>query len=245
MTATETGAEAPPAGREPVRPGLWLLGALTLTFLVYAPTLAFDFVYDDTVIVRDNPLIRDLGNVPRYFTADLWTVVPPFQRGQFYRPLWQAYATVSYAVHGLDTRAWHLGLIFIHLAITALIYPAARRLTGDRAASLIATLLFGLHPIHGEAVAWVAGANASLSALPVLICVLCGWAGLDSTGRTRQLWLAGSLIAFTVGLFIKEDAVAGPGILAISAWCLPREGRRPTLLELFLLLIPFGLVFLL
>lgn len=213
---------------------------VALTALVYLPTLGFDFIYDDHRIIEQNPLIRDLGHIPRFFVTDLWTTVPPFKRGSYYRPVWQIWATLSFTLHGLRPAAWHANVVIVHLLVTALLFPVARRITGRADAAIVAALLFGLHPVHGEVVAWIAGANASLSAVPFLIALLLGWRSFERDGSARLRALGGSVLAFVVALLTKEDAIALPGVLALTTLAIPWPGReRPSLREIALTLMPY------
>ena len=55
-----------------LRKNLSLVVLLSISFVVYAPSLSGDFIIDDIPQVRDNPYIRDIGSIPRYFTKGLW-----------------------------------------------------------------------------------------------------------------------------------------------------------------------------
>jgi len=80
----------------------------------------------------------------------------------YYRPLFLLWVRINEAVFGIQAWGWHLTTILAHVLSTLLVYFLVWRLGVERNVALLAALLFGLHPAHIEAVAWISGVNEPL-----------------------------------------------------------------------------------
>ena len=185
---------------------------LTATLVVYLGTLQFEFVYDDLGQIVTNPLVHSWSYLPVYFRANVWA--QSFVVGNYYRPIFMVWLLLNYTVFGLQPFFWHLTTVGLHVTATWLVFVLVERLTRDRRAAGIAALVFGLHPVHLEAVAWVSGLTEPLLAV---FCIPAFLAYLNYRERERSpRWLAISLLLYTVALFTKETAVILPAL--IVAW---------------------------
>jgi len=96
----------------------------------------------------------------------------------------------------------------------------------DRPAA-VATILFALHPIHIEAVAWVSGSAEPLAACLLLGSFLCYLRWRDAAPAavpaetTRWAWLVGSLLLYALAAFSKESALLLPLLIAAHALLFP------------------------
>src|ERR1017187_6796406 len=132
------------------------------TFLAYAATLAFGFVFDDHVLIVTNDSIRSWSYFPSYFTSHIWSFRYPHLLANYYRPLFMTWLRLNDALFGLHPWGWHLTSALAHVAVTFLVYRLCLRLTVDRWVAMAAGLLFGLHPVHAEAVADITSAQEPL-----------------------------------------------------------------------------------
>ncbi len=185
-----------PAGR------LILSVVIAATAGVYAQTAAYGFVYDDARQIEMSASRFTWSQAPGYFTTDVWDYVNR-KAGNYYRPVFLLWLLVNYQLFGLSHPFWHLSTVAAHLIATALLFFLARKLTGDDFAAGITALLFGLHPAHVEAVAWMSGVTEPLAAALVFGALL---AHLD--GRRA---LAPALFALAV--FAKETAIVLPALI--------------------------------
>ncbi len=207
---------AAPANSLAPSPGLLspraLLGlALLLTALVYVSVWRFDFVYDDHPQVQNNPAIRDWSHVRGYFTAQLWANTGRDQASNYYRPLFLTWLRVQYRIFGSQPAYWHAASLALHLLATWLAYLAALNLLtlaqpaeGNRTIAAIAALLFGLHPAHVEAVAWVS-ASSELLLTVFFLAAFIAYAKARMR-RRRAAWTAASVACFALALLTKETA---------------------------------------
>jgi len=222
-----------------------------LTFLVYLPALHNEFVYwDDNRYIFENPYIRSLD--ARFFR---WAFLG-FPVSNWHPLTWISHA-LDYALWGLNPLGHHLTSIILHAVNTALVVVLALKLfetvrertqqnavasfLNDRTrliAAGVTGLLFGIHPVHVESVAWVAERKDLLCALFFLLSILAyvRYAGTQESGVRSQKsegdrkdesnqknFLLNKNYFLTLGFFIlalmsKPMAVSLPAVLLILDW---------------------------
>ncbi|MGC9971196.1 MAG: tetratricopeptide repeat protein [Bryobacteraceae bacterium] len=156
------------------------------------------FHFDDYAIFSDPALTSPTG---------WWEVWGPL----YTRPLTYFTFWLNYQLGGREPLGYHLFSLALHIGAVLLLWEVLRRVIPPRAA-LVGALLFAIHPIQSEAVAYVFGRAILLAAVFSLLAAI---AWLD--GRR---WLA--VAWFAVALLGKEEAAAVPLVL----WVLER-GKRP------------------
>lgn len=200
-----------------VSPRLLLTFALLSTFAAYARTLKFQFVYDDQTIILANPAVQSWRYLPQYFTRHFWAGVYPQGPGNYYRPVFLLWLRLNYMAFGTHAWAWHLASIFLHLTATLLVYFLARRLLQDEWSAALAALIFGLHPVHIEPVAWVSGSTDPLLAILLIGSFLCFLKAREPLAKRRR-WMVPSLFLFALALLDKEIAIVLPALIFAYQW---------------------------
>jgi len=190
---------------------------LALTFAVYIPTLRYQFVHDDRGQIAENPAVHSWRAVPTYFTSHVWAAVMPETRGNYYRPLFLLWLRINAAAFGNQPWGWHLTTILSHVLTTLLVYLLAWRLGIGRNAGLLAALIFGLHPAHIEAVAWVSGVTEPLLGI-LLIASFLSYVQSRVEGAQAVKWKVISLVLFALAMLEKETALILPGFLLVYEW---------------------------
>jgi Flp pilus assembly protein TadD len=209
------------------RPAFQYVLVALAALLVFAGTLANGFVYDDVQLVLENPWPRSLAGVRESFSQPLFgflessTAEDP--RHHYYRPLMHVFLFVLRQGFGLQPWAYHLALMLMHAAVSVLVLWLLRVcLVTDRPgpearagvwAALGGALLFALHPVHTEAVAWVSGAMDVGMALAVLLAARL-WLPVPAS-PARAL---GAAALWFAGLLVKETAL----VLPVLLWGLER-----------------------
>jgi len=228
---------------------LWLTLILAATFLAFAVTIRFDFAYDDSLQIVNNPRVHSSEFLPTYFTSQVWAQAQG-QPENLYRPLFMAWLLANFEAFGLWASGWHFTAILTHLIVTVLVYMLSRKLIPDSsAAALIAAGLFALHPSHVEAVAWISGVTEPLSAAFFLGSFLCYLEYRRRRAR-RATWLAASLTLFAAATLIKETAIVLPAVIACYELCLgnsdfgpnPQNKNWADRRESLAALVPYGLL---
>jgi Tfp pilus assembly protein PilF len=177
---------------------------LAVTFVAYAGALGYAFVYDDIVVIVQNPTVHSWHSVPRFFTEHLWGF--KYAVGSYYRPIFLVWLTFNHWLFGLNPLGYHLTTILLHVGVTLLVFLLVRKLTGDQATAAIASLVFGLHPAHIEAVAWIAGATESLLAILFLGSFVC-YVQYREASERKARWLTAALVLAVLTVLAKEQGV--------------------------------------
>ena len=103
----------------------------------------------------------------------------------------------------------------MHLVVTWLVYVLVRKVTGQFTTAWLAAVIFGVHPIHHEVVAWVSGTTESLFAILFLLAFL---AYLRSREESKALWMSLSCALYALALLSKETAIVLPALVFAHAW---------------------------
>jgi protein O-mannosyl-transferase len=179
-----------------------------VTFLAYVSTLSFGFIYDDKPVIVDNVIIRSWHFLGQYFIPQLSSGIAPLSE-TFYRPVTLLWLRLNYALFGLNPAGWHFAMLLGHVLATYLVFVLVERLSDSRRIAFAAALLFGLHPVHVENVAWLTSVNDLLMTVFLLGSLL---AYLNSRGG-QKLWMALSVLLFFLALLSKETAAVFPFLI--------------------------------
>src|SRR5215469_18977136 len=122
----------------------------------YANTLLNGFVYDDNTQVMNNPYIQNLHHLREIFTTTVWSYIGTQGVTNYYRPVMTAGYLMCYRLFGPLAYGFHLANVLLHTAVVCALFFVAWSLLQRRGAAFASALVFALHPIHTESVAWVA-----------------------------------------------------------------------------------------
>ncbi len=233
---TQTGP-APAASPFPgvSRRSVWTASALLVAaaLLLYGRTAlgAYTWAFDDARFIVNNPEIfarRGPWEFLRDFLTEMKTTDPVSPTG-IVRPLRTMAWALTAKFSGLDPRAFHGLSVAVFAASSVALLRLLLRLTGSLPASLVGALLWVVHPMQTECVAWV----SSLGDLGMAACSFVALeAALRCRGEDRPATVAKvvSLVAATAALLFKETAVVLPAlVLAVRAFDARRRGTAPGL----------------
>ena len=197
---------------------------IIIGFTVYGNSLGNSFVWDDELLVTANSSIRSLCHIPSFFFAGL----APEIGGNFYRPLQSLSYAVDFQCWGLNPFGYHLTNLLIHIANSVLVFFLIFALTNRRPVSFISSLLFLIHPVQTEAVAYIAGRSDLLAAFFLLFSLFFSLAGkkylrpIQSVGLVKSVYLLLSILFFLLALLAKEAAIILP-FLVVLCGCVLRK----------------------
>jgi tetratricopeptide (TPR) repeat protein len=202
VPSAEISAYAPP------RSGRWsdttLVAVLLLVvFVCYGNILANSFVYDDGQQILRNPYVKSWHFVPQIFGSTVWSFIGQAGTTNYYRPLMTFSYLVLWKIFGPIPFGFHLFSLFMQCVVVVMMFYAGRRLFLDDRIAWFAALLFAVHPIHSEAVAWIA-ALPDLEAGFLLLLAL--WL-LAAPGRKNWKSEFGITLCFCLALLCKEPAL--------------------------------------
>ena len=203
-----------------------LVSSLSLiTLVLYCGTLSFEFVWDDGPQIVNNPIIRSWHNLLRVFGSDLWYHVARHQ--VYYRPLFVAWSILNYSLFGLHSWGWHLGSVLVHVGAVAAVFWLACRLKLEYWTAALAALIFALHPVHIEAVAWVSAASDPMVTMFFVLSFVAFLKTREPETKNKTVWRIVSLALLFCALLTKEMAVTFTGLVAIYAWLRPADPDKP------------------
>lgn len=196
----------------------YLVGAVLAltTFLAYAGTLTNGFVYDDEHQIVQNPFILNPHLWPRIFSGSVWSFLGVAVQTNFYRPLQFFTYWVVYRVAGPNPAAFHLFQIFLYAATVWLVYRVGRELLQNALAAFAGAVLWALHPLHVEAIAWIASIPEAGFGFFYLLAFLL-FLRAERAERRRGEKHALAALAYFPALFFKEMALSLP-LLILAYW---------------------------
>lgn len=196
-----------------LRNNLGLVVLLLVSFLIYAPSLSGDFVYDDVPVIKDNPYIHGTSHFADFFSRGLWANTALENNAvPMYRPLFLVFHTLNHGLWGSNPVGYHASLLLLHMANILLVYALARKLTaGSTMAATVGAAIFALHPARVESVAWISGITDPLVTFFLLGALLAHKFFTESKNEWRYLAL--SLFCFQMALWNKEVAIVFPLIV--------------------------------
>lgn len=191
----------------------WRILVVSAIFLAYANSFHNSFHFDDFHTIVDNPAIRSLQNVPRFFTdATTFSVLPA---NRTYRPIVSTSLALDYTMgHGYGPFWFHLSTFLIFLGLFFLLDSTYRLLLDrtqpspvNRSLALIAAAGFCLHPVIAETINYVIQRGD-------LYCTIGCVAALLLYARSPKLRFSGFyLVPLVFALLSKPPAAVFPSLL--------------------------------
>ena len=196
-----------------------ILLIIALSVGAYANTMNNDFVYDDIANILGNPWITDIKFLPDIFSTHVGGFSGEYST-RYYRPLNNVLFMAGYHIAGYAPWGFHLINIFFHTMVSLLVYiisltlfaaPAVSR--GILSPPLLVAMLFAVHPIHTESVAWVSGiSDISYSVFYLFSFYMYIRSGEGNRSIFNRFYLV-SLGSFCLAVLCKEPALTLPFLL--------------------------------
>lgn len=191
-----------------------LLFILGITFFSFSSSLDNDFTnWDDRAYLLGNQNVRglDIYHITRIFTSVVL--------GN-YNPLTIFSFAIEYHFFGYNSFIYHLDNLLLHLGVTALIFLFALQWGLNMRAAALATLLFGIHPMHVESVAWVTARKDVLYSIFYMLA-LCQYLRYLKHRRWGAYGL--SICFCLMSLLAKPMALSLPLIFLVCDWFKERK----------------------
>ncbi len=164
--------------------------------------------WDDNDYVVDNFLIRSLSwrNILRIFSP------ATFVNGN-YQPISILSYAMNYAAGKLNPAGYILADLCIHLLNVLLVFLFIRKISRSDFAASLCALLFGIHPMHVESVAWISGRKDLLYTFFYFLSFLLYQSYLERKNGSATLRYSVACILFVCSLLSKSSAVTLPAVL--------------------------------
>ena len=210
---------------------------LILTAIVFANTIGNGFIsnWDDGDVILNNDMIKQLN------WSSFKEIIFNFRATNF--PLTIFTFALENKFFGLNPVYFHLTNFILHLLNVILVYVFIKRLSGKPLIAFITALLFGIHPMHVESVAWITERKDLLYSFFFLL-------SLNSYSKylifeKKNSYLIWSFIWFFLSLMSKPAAVCLPLVLVLMDYYIKKDISIRSLITkipLFLLSFAFGII---
>ncbi|PSN55969.1 Transmembrane and TPR repeat-containing protein 4 [Blattella germanica] len=192
----------------------------TAAVVCYVNSLDGGFVFDDSEAIVNNEDLKPETPISNLLYNDFWgTRLTHNASHKSYRPLTVLSFRWNYwLAGGLQPRGYHLTNIALHAVVSMLSLAVFNLLLGGacQKASLLAALLFAVHPIHTEAVAGVVGRADLLCALFYFLSFIAYCSSLRISWGINQLaTLLLSMFLCATAMFCKEQGITVIGLCSV------------------------------
>jgi tetratricopeptide (TPR) repeat protein len=215
------------AAREPIKLiGLCFL-ILVFIAILYFNSLGNQFTNWDDGMIYQNPSIRNLNweGIKKIFTLE---------KGNTFQPIRMLSYAIDYHFWKLNPLGYHLTSIFFYFLTCMMVFLTLRQLSGnlrDRATpdshqrvAFFGALLFAAHPVHVEAVTWLAARKEVLQGFFFFLAFYLYLKGREKVGRRKILYFSMVLVSILLATLSKPAAVIFPGIILIYEITKRKEG---------------------
>ena len=238
----QVNSDVEPNGKLTLNLPIWLKSELFISILffligllLYSQSLCNEFVWDDVEVIKKSYFNFENANLKSIFIP----AVKETKKLLYYRPMIPVSYVIDWNNWKLNPFGYHLSnSIFYSLTVVAMFF-LSNRLSGlfsiKRALtfSVLATLLFMLHPMHVESVSWIAGRTDVLCTLFFLFAL-----GLHILSYEKLYFFPIVCFSYLLALFSKEVAVAFPFLVIVLDFLIKRPLNRQ---DIFKYLIYFGI----
>jgi len=180
---------------------VWLGLIVILTIIVYSPLFKADFTnWDDPKYIDENPLIMNFG----------WNSFKQIFSGFFmghYHPLTMISIAFDHFLFSNNAIGYHFMNLLLHIFNTILVFLLIGKLQADKKITIVCCLLFAVHPMHVESVAWISERKDVLFALFFLLSSYIYTLYYDDR---KSKWYILSILFFILACLSKSAAITLP-----------------------------------
>ncbi|OGW75920.1 MAG: hypothetical protein A2Z72_08770 [Omnitrophica bacterium RBG_13_46_9] len=201
-----------------------ILGAALLvfliTFMVYMNTLKNDFIWDDEYLILKNSQVKSFSHFWNVFRTYLGYGSDNINN--FYRPMQEISNMVDYFLWGEDPKGFHFTNIMLHSFVAVMVFIFIFYICNSVPIAGLCGIFFGIHPVHTEAVAYIAGRADSLYSAFFLLSFTLLIRYMNSLCRDRE---RGNLFVLSILLFVpallsKEISLVLPLLVIVYVFIL-------------------------
>lgn len=202
---------------------LLALALAVVSLALYGRTVTYDLVWDDPFLIDRLEKLVSSGGPQEIFTSDFRMRDPL----GYYRPVTNLSLYIDGKVFGGSSSGYHLTNVLLNAAATVALFLFLFGASSSLPAAFFAALLFALHPVHVESVAFVSGRTDLLAGLFVFL-TSAAWAFSRRQGPGRIALTAAGCLCFLCALLSKETALMLPPALLGLAFVVKDPGQART-----------------
>jgi tetratricopeptide (TPR) repeat protein len=184
--------------------------------VAYVPAIRSGFVWDDDAMLTENIVLKEHGLYRSWFSAD---------QPNYWPITWTSYR-LEHKFWKLNPAGYHITNILIHTACALLIWRILVQLNVP--AAFAAALIFAVHPVNVESVAWIAQRKTVLAMLFFLLSLFY-YLRFDQTGK--RVFYVLSVTLFILAMLSKGSVVGLPVVILLCIWWLHKAIARQDILR--------------
>jgi hypothetical protein len=188
----------------------FLLGIILITVAVYVGSLENELTnWDDKGYITENQSIKHFHNDSVFSTIAYFMNPANPQMGN-YHPLTMITYALEYSKFGLDPKPYHTTNLIIHLLSSIFTFYFVRKLTKNEWIAFMSALIFAIHPMHVESVAWVSERKDVLYGFFYIAGLYCYVTYLEEKTKYRIFFYLMTILLFLFSGLSKGMAVSLP-----------------------------------
>ena len=198
-----------------------------LASILYFNSLGNQFTNWDDGMIYQNPSIRNLNwtGIKKIFT---------FENGNTYQPIRVLSYAIDYHFWGLNPVGYHITNILLYILTCMMVFFTLRQLSANlrekgspdshERVAIFGSLLFAAHPVHVEAVTWLAARKEVLQGFFFFLAFYLYLKGREREDRRRLAYFGLVLFSVLIATLSKPSAVVFPGVILVYEIAKRREG---------------------
>jgi len=207
---------------------------IALGFLAYGNSFQNEFIWDDEFLIEKNHYIKSIAFIPQVFSSDLGAGSE--KEYGFYRPMQTVSYMADHFLWKLNVKGYHLTNILLHILVAAAIYWLIKVLFADNLLALLVGCFYVVHPIHTEAVTYIAGRADLLAFLFMLLCFLLYLKNCAAKNIGIYFLM---FLSYACALFSKESSLILPALLLLYHYSFKKRFEAKAFFSLVGLAIVF------
>ncbi|MCK5594683.1 tetratricopeptide repeat protein [bacterium] len=214
----------------------YILVLILAGIAAYLTSFQNSFVWDDIGLITINPYIKSWKHIGDIFTSFLYYKTG--DGGTFYRPIVSLSFLIDYSIWKGNPVGYHLTNLLLHVTNAILLYKIIFALFKEEKTAFFTSLLFVVHPIHTEAIAYISGRADPISILFMLSSLLL-FITYGSQNKFRGMFF--SVVFYMLALLTKEYAIIFVLLLAAYGICFKPKIKLRYYLIFFAISLIYGL----
>ena len=214
-------------GRQPIRVFIVCLTILVLVGILYFNSLGNQFTNWDDGMIYQNPSIRNLNwdGIKKIFTLE---------KGNTFQPIRILSYAIDYSFWKLNPMGYRLTSILFYILTCIMVFLVLRHISANlrkeaspdshERVALFGTLLFAAHPVHVEAVTWLAARKEVLQGFFFFSAFYLYLKGREESGRKKITYFVFVLFTILLATLSKPSAVVFPAVILIYEIALRQKG---------------------
>lgn len=184
----------------------WIIPIAIVCLVVFANSVGGGFVYDDNRQILRNTLIQDNSLFWKALTSDVWAFKGDGSQAasNYWRPTFTLWHIINFRLFGTNPIGWHITNIVLHAGVCVMAFALLRRWAFTALTAFAIVIIFAVHPVHTESVAWISGSPDLLFSLAFLSSL---WFAQTYVETNKNLYLFLAILLYAAALGAKEIGI--------------------------------------